>query len=332
VHAYVSKQALETAEALTGCQGASYCSFSWGTASASSTTASIATTSSTAATSSVSASATLLHGALLGVSLELLSESSEGRGNRLNLGPEIGGEVSVGLSKGIEDGLDEVLGSSGVTGGGGVNIIDSSELEELLGDGGSDNTGSSGSGYELASDGSGFTVDLGGDGMDVSDLVTPVTSSDGDESELGGDEGTLNGDLDFLGNLDTETDVTVVITDGNDSLEAGTLSGLGLLLDGDDLHDLILELLFAFGSLVLLGDKGLNDLSLLDWDGVSVDLFEGRDVVVLDESSEFGLGGPLFLSGATAATGTTSTASSSSESSSLLSFNFRCFSHLILGY
>ena len=217
-----------------------------------------------------------------------------------------------------------------MTGGGGVNIIDTSELEELLGDGGSDNTGSSGSGDELASDGSSFTVDLGGDGMDGTNLVTPVTSSDGDEGKLGSDEGTLNGDLDFLSDLDTETDVTVVITDGNESLEAGTLSGLGLLLDGDDLHDLILELLVAFTSvLVFLGNEGLNDLGFLDWDGVSVDFFERSDVVVLDESSEFGLGGPFFLSGTTTATGT-STASSSSESSSLLTTFGACgcsFSH-----
>ena len=98
-----------------------------------------------------------------------------------------------------------------MTGGSGVNIIDTGELEELLGDGGSDNTGSSRGGYELASDGSGLTVDLGGDGMDISDLVTPVTSSDGDESELGSNKGSLNSNLDFLSDLDTETDVTVEI-------------------------------------------------------------------------------------------------------------------------
>ena len=46
-------------------------------------------------------------------------------------------------------------------------------------------------------------MDLGGDGMDASDLVTPVTATDGDEVDLGVDESALDGDLDFLGDLDS---------------------------------------------------------------------------------------------------------------------------------
>jgi len=222
-----------------------------------------------------------------------------------------------------------------VTGSGGVNIIDTSELEELLGDGGTNNTSSSGGGDELASDGSSLTVNLGGDGMDSTNLVTPISSSDGDEGELGSDKGSLNGNLDFLSDLDSETDVTVVITDGNEGLEAGTLSGLGLLLDGDDLHDLILESSLGTVGVLDLGNEFLNDLSLLDWDSVSVDLFEGRNVSVHDESSELGLGGPFFLSGTTTAAGTTSATSTSSKSSSLLTtFGGACgcsFSHSSFG-
>jgi len=218
-----------------------------------------------------------------------------------------------------------------VTGSGGVNIIDTSELEEFLGDGGTNNTSSSGGGDELASDGSSLTVNLGGDGMDSTNLVTPISSSDGDEGELGSDKGSLNGNLDFLSDLDSETDVTVVITDGNEGLEAGTLSGLGLLLDGDDLHDLILESSLGTVGVLDLGNEFLNDLSLLDWDSVSVDLFEGRNVSVHDESSELGLGGPFFLSGTTTAAGTASATSTSSKSSSLLTtFGGACgcsFSH-----
>jgi len=52
--------------------------------------------------------------------------------------------------------------------------------------------------------------------------------------------------LDFLGDLDSETDVTIEVSDGNDGLESGSLTGLGLLLDGNDLHDLIGE--FFLGS------------------------------------------------------------------------------------
>jgi hypothetical protein len=222
-----------------------------------------------------------------------------------------------------------------VTGSGGVNIIDTSELEELLGDGGTNNTSSSGGGDELASDGSSLTVNLGGDGMDSTNLVTPISSSDGDEGELGSNKGSLNGNLDFLSNLDSETDVTVVITDGNEGLEAGTLSGLGLLLDGDDLHDLILESSLGTVGVLDLGNEFLNDLSLLDWDSVSVDLFERRNVSVHDESSELGLGGPFFLSGTSTAAGTATATSTSSKSSSLLTtFGGACgcsFSHSSFG-
>ena len=45
----------------------------------------------------------------------------------------------------------------------------------------------------------------------------------------------------LLGALDTKTDVTVVVTDGDEGLEPGALTGPGLLLDGHDLENLVLE-------------------------------------------------------------------------------------------
>ena len=75
--------------------------------------------------------------------------------------------------------------------------------------------------------------------MDTTDLGTPETSSDGDEMHLGVEEGTLDGNLDFLANLDTNTNVTLTVTASNDSLESGSLTGLGLLLNGQDAHNLI---------------------------------------------------------------------------------------------
>ena len=283
---------------------------------ATATTTATSTTSTTTATAVISAGEVLLLGELF----ELLGEGSEGGGDGLNLGPEIGGEVPVGLGESVETSLDEVLGGSGVTGGRGVDIIDTGELEELLGDGSTNNTSSAGGGDELASDGTALAGDLTGNGMDTSDLVSPVASSDGEEGELGGDEGTLDGDLDFLGDLDSETDVTVVVTDGDDGLKAGSLSGLGLLLDGDDLHDLVGE--GDGGTIGLgLGDEGIDNLVLLDWDGVGVDLLEGLDVLGGDESSELGLGGPLFLAGTSTATGTTaaSTATEATTTSTTVS-------------
>ena len=78
--------------------------------------------------------------------------------------------------------------------------------------------------------------------MDVTDLVTPIASSDGDKGELGCNEGSLDGNLDFLGELDTETDVAILVTNGNDGLESGSLTGLSLLLDRHDLHGFVRKL------------------------------------------------------------------------------------------
>lgn len=71
--------------------------------------------------------------------------------------------------------------------------------------------------------------------MRLTKVGTPVTSPDGQNSELGNGNGGADGGSDFLGGLDTETDVALGVTDDDDGLEAGTLTGTGLLLDGLDL-------------------------------------------------------------------------------------------------
>lgn len=111
---------------------------------------------------------------------------------------------------------------------------------------------------------------------------TPVTSADGDDGELGEDDGATDGGGDFLGALDTKTDVTVEVTDGDECLEAGALAGTGLLLDGHDLHDLILE----------LGQEEVDDLELLDGEREEVDLLHGLDLAVLHETTQLGDGNP----------------------------------------
>jgi hypothetical protein len=54
--------------------------------------------------------------------------------------------------------------------------------------------------------------------------------------------------------------VALGVTDDNDGLEAGTLTGTGLLLDGLDLHNLVLQ----------LGKEEVDDLVLLDGERVEV--------------------------------------------------------------
>ena len=71
--------------------------------------------------------------------------------------------------------------------------------------------------------------------MRLTKVGTPVTSPDGQDGELGNGDGGTDSGSNFLGGLDTETDVALRVTDDNDGLETGTLTGTGLLLDGLDL-------------------------------------------------------------------------------------------------
>ena len=93
--------------------------------------------------------------------------------------------------------------------------------------------------------------------MWLTELVTPITSSDWDDRELGKDDSATDSGSDFLGALDTKADVTGSVTDSDDGLESGSLTGSGLLLDGLDFQDFVLE-----GGT----DEVINDLELLKFE------------------------------------------------------------------
>lgn len=71
--------------------------------------------------------------------------------------------------------------------------------------------------------------------MRQTEVGAPVSSSDGDDAQLGDDDGGTDSSGDFLGGLDSETDVALGVTNDDDGLESGALTGTGLLLDGLDL-------------------------------------------------------------------------------------------------
>jgi len=101
--------------------------------------------------------------------------------------------------------------------------------------------------------------------VDFADLVTPVTSADWYEGKFSTDESSLNSDLNFFSKFDSETNVSSVITNNDDGLETCALTGLGLFLNGDNLHYFITELIICFLN------EFVNDGCLLDWNGVSID-------------------------------------------------------------
>jgi len=246
------------------------------------------------------------------------AELSNWAGDQLVLIPELRGEDSVSLSDSGEGSLNEVTLALGLTSGTGVGIFNTSKGQDLLGGSSADESSTTGSRDQSHEDGADLTGELHGDGVGLSELTTPVSTTNRDDSELGSNDGTTNGSGDFAGALDTETDVTIVITDDDKGLEASTLTGTSLLLDWHDLEDFILKL----GA-----QEVINDLEFLDGQRVEIDLLQLLYLAVLDETTELGAGDPdlsfslVTSASATAITATstttTSTVSSSSSSSAI---------------
>lgn len=70
----------------------------------------------------------------------------------------------------------------------------------------------------------------------MTQVGTPVTTTNGDDAQLGDDDGGTDSGGNLLGGLDTQTDVALGVTNDDNGLETGTLTGTGLLLDGLDLY------------------------------------------------------------------------------------------------
>jgi len=232
-------------------------------------------------------------------------------------GPEWGSEECVGVWDGFKGGLDEVTHTFGVSGGGGVTVVDSGHLQDSLDCWGSNDSGSSRSWNETDSDGSTFSGNLDWDGMGLSQVGSPVTSSDWHDGEFGEDDGSSDGGSDFLGALDSETDVTVAVSDDDKGLESGSLTCPGLFLNWHDLHHLILQ----------SWEEVVDDLVLLDWQWVEVDLFDGLDLSGLDQSSELGHWDPLLLTivlSTTASSTTTTTTASVTSTTTVTTSSEPC--------
>lgn len=104
-------------------------------------------------------------------------------------------------------------------------------------------------GYTYAdSDGTALATLLAGQRVRRTEVGTPVSTTDGDDAELGDDDGGADGGSDFLGGLDAETDVALGVTNDDNGLETSSLTGTGLLLDGLDL----------FGGEFKLANRSLN--------------------------------------------------------------------------
>jgi len=190
---------------------------------------------------------------------------SEGVVEQFVLGPAIGGQEGVSVGNGSEGSLGKVTEGLGRTLGGSVNVINTGNGQNLLGDTSRHDTSTTRSRYQTDSNGTALSGHLARNGVGQTDLVTPETSANRDDRELGGDDSTTDGSGNFLGALNTQTAVTVGVTDHNVGLESGTLTGHSLLLNGGDLENFILKSLATIKEVI-------NNLELLDGDGVEVDV------------------------------------------------------------
>lgn len=270
-----------------------------------------------------------------------VSELVQRRSEELGLGPQVRRQVAVGVTDSDEGSLESVLQGLGGARGRGVAVLNTSELEETLDSGRGDNARTAGSGDESDGDGTALAGLLGRERVRGTEVGSPVAATDGDDGELGDDDGGTDGGRDFLGGLDAETDVALRVTNDDDGLEAGALAGTGLLLDGLDLHGED-TLASKFSSLVAcanpmaavstdlhnlileLRQESVDDLVLLDREGVEVDLLHGLYLASLDETAQLGDRLPLLLF-ALAGTAASATASASSVTTAAVC-NKKCVS------
>jgi len=225
--------------------------------------------------------------------------------------PQIRGQVGVGLGDGSICGLGEVTQSGGGTASLRVAILDTSHVQQLLGDTSGDDSSTARSWDQTHNGAATFACNFARNGMGFSDLVTPVSTTHRDDGQLGEDDSSSNGSSHLFGAFDAEANVTIAVTDSDESLEPRTLTGARLLLDGHDLQNLILQ----------AGAKEvIDDLAFFDGQREEVDLFQGLDLAIFNETTQLGDRNPLFLlflATTTASTPAAATTTASSAPSSV---------------
>lgn len=102
--------------------------------------------------------------------------------------------------------------------GGGVAVINTGHHEQLLGNGSGHDSGTTGGGNETHQDRSAATRHLAGHGVRLADLVAPISPPDGDNGQLGEDDGPTDGCGHLFGALHSQTHVAVVVANGNEGL------------------------------------------------------------------------------------------------------------------
>ena len=132
---------------------------------------------------------------------EVVRELLVGRLLEDGLLPQVEGQVGVNSGHGGVGRLGEVAEGAGGAAGGGVAVVDTRHLQQLLGDGGRDDAGAAGGGDEAHPDGAALAGHLAGHGVRPADLVAPEAAPHGHDGELGEDDRAADGGGHLLGAL-----------------------------------------------------------------------------------------------------------------------------------
>ena len=229
--------------------------------------------------------------------------------------PKVRGEVFEGVGHSVEGSEHKVSLRGCATTGGCVAVGDTGEGKHLLGDSTSNQTSTTRGRDQAESDGTALSGNLDGNGVRSSEGGTPVSETDRDNRQLGDADGSTDGGGNLARAFDTKTDMSLHVTDKDEGLEAGTLTGASHLLDRADFDNIIFE----------VWAEGIDDGGFLDREGEEVDFGKGLDLSTLNQTSELGERDPFLLlitAASTASTATTSTASSSMTSTATKTASF----------
>merc|ERR1711937_402038 len=216
--------------------------------------------------------------------------------------PQVWSEVTVGLGNGSIGCFSKVAQSGSLSASAGVAIINTSHVQQLLGNRGTDNSCSSWGRDESHNNAATLASDLARYCVGLANLVTPITATNRDDRKLSQDDSSTNSSSNFLGAFYPETNMTIEVSNGNESLESSSLTGTSLLLDRHNFENLILE---------SRSQEEINDFKLLDGKREKIDIFKSLYFHVLHETSKLGDRNPflVFLAATTSSSPTATTAS-----------------------
>jgi len=236
--------------------------------------------------------------------------------------PQVWGEELVSRANGLERGLGEVTKGRCSTTSAGVDVFETRHLHKLLWHGSTDEASSSRRRDKPDMDRSALSVHLAGHRVRLAELVAPVSPSNGHHRQLGQNNRTTDGGGDFLGALDSESNVSGSVTDGNDGLEAGSLTGARLFLHWLDLQHFVLQ---------RRANEMVDDFELLDGQGEVIDLLKALDLAILYQTTELGdrlpFLGLLLATSTPTSSSAASTTSAETTTKSSASLGWSCIRH-----